>query len=69
MGVPVVDDEDSEDSDASGHLVIETMGLQGQKARNSGEEFDQDYMPSSHPYVPATYTGFTRFDFYSCHIV
>ena len=40
------DDEDSDDSDASGHFVIETMELQGQKARNSGEEFDHDYMPS-----------------------
>ena len=28
MGVPVVDDEDLDNSDASDHLVIETMGLQ-----------------------------------------
>ena len=35
MDMPVVDDEDSDDSNASGHLVIETMGLLGQKARNS----------------------------------
>ena len=47
MGMPVVDDEDSDDSVASGHLVIETMGLQGQKARSSVEELDQDYMPSA----------------------
>ena len=44
--MPLQDDEDSDDSDASGHLVIETMALQGQKARNSGEEFDHNYMPS-----------------------
>ena len=46
MGVSLRDDEDSDDSDASGHLAIETMALQGQKARNSKEEFDHDYMPS-----------------------
>ena len=47
MGMLVVDDEDSDDSDVSGHLVIETMGLQGQKARSSVEELDQGYMPSA----------------------
>ena len=47
MGMPVVDDEDSDDSVASGHLVIVTMGLQGQKARSSVEQLDQDYMPSA----------------------
>ena len=47
MGVLVVDDEDSVDRDASGHLVTEIMGLQGQKARSSVEELDQDYMSSA----------------------
>ena len=46
MGVPLRNDEACDNSDASGHVAIETMALQGQNARNSRDEFDHDYMPS-----------------------